>query len=913
MAALPTGTVTLMFTDVEGSTNLLRALGDRYRDVLAEHRETLRSAFGEHGGVEVDSIGDGLYWTFPTAREAVLAAVAAQRDLARKPWPDGAEVRVRIGIHTGEPKSGEIGYVGLDVHRAARIGAAGHGGQVLVSRTTHDLIAGDPPDGISLRDLGEHRLKDMPGPEHLFQVVAAELTESFPALRVAPIATTELPRQLTTFVGRVAELESAREMLLAGRMLTLTGPGGVGKTRLAVELGGRLVDEHDGGVSFVELANLTDPGFVLNAIASALHLAEEPGRPLDETIVEHLHSRSLLLVLDNCEHVLAAAAQTAHLLLQATPNVRILATGREALAVPGEQVFPVPSLSLPALDTDDAGQVAESEAVRLFEDRARAGSPAFRVTEQNASTIAAICRQLDGIPLAIELAAARVRALPVDEIRARLSDRFRLLTGSGRVTVPRHQTLRATMDWSFDLLADEERALLRRLSVFVSGTTIEAAEAVCAGDLLDGPDVLELIGRLIDKSLVMVDVEGLAARYQLLETVRQYARERLIEAGEAAATMRRHRDWYVRVAETATQQLYRGQESPSDLARLDREHDDLRAALRWSLDEPGEEAAGLMLGSVLWRFWEIRGHISEGRAWLERIVTSSEGSESRQLADALAGLGVLTSMQGDYAAAAVFLEEALDLQRKRGDRQSIAHSLNNLANAVVLQGDYERALQLYRQSHDVAAEMGDFGARSFGLMNLADVEARLGDHESARGHFEASLAAFRQSGDRWGEAFALDSFGTIALRSGDAVEARRLHEEALAISRDLQDYRSVARTLARLADVAMHLGNAPKAVEFLRLGLTLRRSLGDFSGIASVAEQLAWAVRPVDAHAAARLLGTADALRDQIRAPLPPDLRGDHERIEQELRTELGAEVFERERGSGRSMTPEDALPTSPP
>ena len=623
-------TVTLLFTDIEGSTRLLQSLGWAYATVLADHHRLLRDAFAAMGGTEIDSAGDGLYVAFPSARNALLATVTAQRKLAEHTWPHDVTVAVRMGLHTGEPVHVDTGYVGLDVHRAARLCAAGHGGQILVSQVTHDLIADDLPPDIRLSDLGEHRLKDLAAPQRVYQVVASGLRDSFPALRTVDMRPNNLPRQLTSFVGREREIEEATRLLGSAPLLTLTGPGGVGKTRMALELAANLLDGYDDGAWAVELGSIADPDLIANTIASTFGVGEEPGRPLLSAVAEHLRGRRLLLILDDCEHVLAAAARAADTIMRADPGVRIIATSREPLGISGEVLFPVPSLAVPNPDRVLTGDpIGQYDALRLFAERCAAAQPSFRVTDSNVASIAQLCRRLDGIPLALELAAARSRVLSVEQIAARLDDRFNLLTGGSRIAVPRHQTLRATIDWSYDLLTQPERAVLRRLSTFAGGSSIEAAEAVCAGDPVESFEVLDLLARLVDRSLVVPEPSADETRFTMLETVREYARERLVESGEADDVRRRHRDWYLALVEEAEPAFFRGPEPGYWLERLDREHDNLRAALAWSEEGADDAEAGLRLAAGLWRFWEIRGFLQEGRGWLERMLRSSARRDPR--------------------------------------------------------------------------------------------------------------------------------------------------------------------------------------------------------------------------------------------------------------------------------------------
>ena len=471
MPALPTGTVTFLFTDIEGSTTLLQRLGDRrYAEVLAEHQRILRAAFAEGNGQEIDTQGDAFLVAFPRASDAVGAAVAAQQALTQHAWPDGASLRVRMGLHTGEPHSGETGYVGIDVHRAARIAAAGHGGQILLSDVTHGLVVRDLPEGVSLRDLGEHRLKDLAHQHRLFQVMSADLPAHFPPIRSLDALPNNLPRQLTSFIGRDKEIADVKRLLSTAYLVTLTGSGGAGKTRLALQVAADVVERYPDGIWLIELAPIADPALVPKTVASALNVPEQPGRGMTDTLVDVLRRRTLLLVLDNCEHLLAACAGLTAALLRVCSQVHILATSREGLGVPGETLWRVPSLSLPdARRLPTPEDLVLYEAVRLFVDRAKATAPGFGVTSENASAVAQVCHRLDGIPLAIELAAARVNVLAVEQIAARLDDRFRLLTGGSRMVLPRQQTLRAAIDWSYNLLSETERALFGRLSVFSGG------------------------------------------------------------------------------------------------------------------------------------------------------------------------------------------------------------------------------------------------------------------------------------------------------------------------------------------------------------------------------------------------------------------------------------------------------------
>lgn len=613
---LPSGTVTFLFTDVEGSTQQAQRLGEGYASFLATQRKIIRAAFQKFHGHEVDTQGDSFFVAFARADDAVAASVRAQRALAEHAWPPGEIARVRMGLHTGAPQLTVEGYVGLDVHIAARLCAAAHGGQVLLSQATRDLVEQRLPDSVSLRDLGEHRLKDLDQPRRIYQLVIPALSDAFPPLRSLDSLPHNLPVQLTSFVGRKRELAEITRLLGSTRMLTLTGVGGAGKTRLALQIGADLVESYANGVWFIELATLADPALVPQAVATMLGVREQSGQPLLVSLEAHLRSKTLLLILDNCEHLIDACAHVADFLLRACPKLSILATSREALGIAGETTWMVPSLSLPDERQPRLtfNELSQYEAVQLFVDRAVAAQPSFKLTELNAAAIVQVCRRLDGIPLAIELAAARVKLLNPAEIAARLDDRFALLTGGTRTATPRQQTLRGVIDWSYDLLSEPERILLRRMSVFAGGCTLEALEQV-AGEAKAGmTSVLDLLSHLVDKSLISVNTTGTETRYDMLETIRQYAHEKLLESGESKQIQDRHLDFFLRLAEDAALYL-RDETQALHFERLEREHDNLRAALDWSTRSADRHTAGLRLAAALAFFWEARNYFQEGREY----------------------------------------------------------------------------------------------------------------------------------------------------------------------------------------------------------------------------------------------------------------------------------------------------------
>jgi predicted ATPase/class 3 adenylate cyclase len=872
MSVLPTGTVTFLFTDIEGSTTLLQRLGDRrYAEVLAEHQRLLRATFAEGNGQEVDTQGDAFLVAFSRARDAVATAVVAQQSLMKHTWPDGASLRVRMGLHTGEPLSESGSYVGLDVHRAARIGTAGHGGQILLSQAVGVLAVPDLPPGVSLRDLGSHRLKDLREPEHLFQVVHPDLATDFPPLKSLDVLLNNLPRQLTSFVGRGQEMAEVKRLLGAARLVTLTGSGGAGKTRLALQAAADVVEGYPDGVWLAECAPIADPVLVPKTVASALNVPEQPGREMIETLVAALRPKALLLVLDNCEHLLAACANLAAALLRACPGVRILATSREGLDVPGEILWRVPSLSVPEdiRHLPPSGELVLYDAVRLFVDRAAATAPGFTVTTENAPAVVQVCQHLDGIPLAIELAAARVKVLAVEQIAVRLDDRFRFLIGGGRIVLPRHQTLRAAIDWSYHLLSETERVLLRRLSVFARGWTLEAVESVCAGESVETTAILDLLTSLVDKSLVLAETQRGDARYRLLETVRQYARDRLREAGEEAEVRTRHRAWCLTLAEQADAEL-RGPRQRIWLDRLEVEHDNLRSALAWSA-ECGDTQSPLRLSCALWWFWYVRGHHREGRKWLENALEGSEDAPPALRAKVHNGAGYLAADQGDYAAALAHFEEGLAMHRTLGDKAGAAESLHGLGRVAWRQGDFERAVRFYEEALTFREEL----AVSFVI------------------------------------AWVLNSLVTLTMAKGDLSKAAALVKESLAINRQIGNRRGVAVATGNLGTVALRLGNYSEAGPLLREALALRWEIGDKRGIVSELVELGLLLAAQrDPVHAARLLAAAEALGESIGAPLSPSERAvaDYDRYIAILAADLSPEVFKAEWAEGRSMTLEQTL-----
>ena len=942
---MPTGTVTFLFTDIEGSTKLWEAHPEAMREALAQHDARVRETIVRTNGYVFKTVGDAFYAAFARAPDAVAAALMVQMALHTEAWPAATPIKVRMALHTGAVESQDGDYFGPPVNRVARLLATGHGGQTLLSQATYELTRDSLPDSVSLRDLGTHQLQDLARSEKVYELLHPDLPGDFPPIKSLSTHPNNLPQQLTSFIGREGEVTDIEALLARSRVLTLTGSGGSGKTRLGLQVAADSLAQYPDGAWFVELAPLSEPGLVAQTVASVLGLKEASGQPIIHTLTEYLKRKQLLLLLDNCEHLVDACATLADTLVRQCPGVRILATSREALGITGEQAYRVPSLSLPDRKQAPTPQsLSIYESVQLFIDRALLVRSDFQVTNQNAPALASVCYHLDGIPLAIELAAARVRSLSVEEIDGKLDERFRLLTGGSRTALPRQQTLRSLIDWSYDLLREPEKLFLQRLSVFAGGWTLAVAQEVCAGEGIEQRDVLDLQSSLADKSLVLAEPTDGHTRYRLLETVRQYATERLAETGAREALRERHRDYFLALAEEAAPKL-EGAEQAAWLQRLEKEYENLRASLEWSLDETGSRG-GLRLCVALARFWPTRGYLSEGRAWCARILGKAGGEEATpERAKVLNAAGVLAWFQGDYPGARALHEESLAIRRALGDRSSIAISLNSLGNVASNQRDYPTARALFEESLAIRRELGDRSGMAAPLSNLGIIAEYQGDYRAARALNEESLAIRRELGNRLGIALSLTNLGNVAYCQGDYPAARALHEESLAIRRELGDRLGIALSLNNLGNVAHGQGDYPAAGALyeeslairrelgdrlgvalslnnlgyvahcqgdfpaararLEEGLAIQRELGDRVGIACLLEGLAAVFASLrDALRAACIWGAAERLRAEIETPLPPAERPDYDRCVGAARAVAGDDAaFDRAWQEGSLLT----------
>ncbi len=856
----PTGTITFLFTDIEGSTKLWENAPEAMRLALARHDALLREAIGSNQGYVFKTVGDAFCAAFPTALDAVQAALNAHLLLIQEEWGEIGAIRVRMAMHTGSAEERDNDYFGPTLNRAARLEALAHGGQTLLSQATYELVRDRLPELATLHNLGPHSLKDLNRPEQVYQLSAPGMLDDFPPLRSLNNFPNNLPIQPTSFIGREKEMQEIKKLLRLHPLVTLLAPGGTGKSRLSLQVGADLFEEFPDGVWFIELAALTDPAMVVPAAACVIGVREEAGHPLLQTLREALASRKMLLILDNCEHLIAECARFAQSLIQSCPFVRLLASSRESLNVPGETAYRIPSLqvpdpkSRPTLET-----LTQFDAVRLFIDRATSIQNTFALTRENVPSLAQLCARLDGIPLAIELAAARIRSLSIEEINSRLDNCFRLLTGGSRTALPRQQTLRALIDWSFDMLNPVEKQLFCRLSIFSGGWMLEAAEAVCVGEEVEDWEVLDLLTGLADKSLVVAEPQEAQTRYRLLGTIRQYAHEKLQESGEnerLAAV--HHRSFFTFVEETSAGLLGNGEQAALEL--LNREQENLRTALDWAMAH--DPNAALRMAVRMGRFWYLGGYLREGRERLESVLATGAAAESGLHAEALfeAGrlaveqgdlaparpllercrtlcretgksrleaaamnsLGIIALLQSDYPAARDLLKESIALQREQGNREGMVAAMINLANLLQDQGEYAEARLLYEESILIEQALGKKRGLATALLNLGNMLHLEGEVASARTRIEQSLAIGRELKDDWFIAYALGSLANIAYYEGEYSQARPLAEECLEIVHSIGDALEVENMRILLGGIAAKEGKYAEAASFLTKSMTLQ-------------------------------------------------------------------------------------------
>lgn len=901
MSAYPNGTITFLFTDVQGSTRRWEAEPAIMQAAVARHDGILRGCINDAGGVVFKTVGDAFHASFHTATDALGAALAAQREL-QGAGENGAPLRVRMALHSGTAQFRDQDYFGPVLNRAARLLAAAHGGQILCSAVLHELVRDAMPEHAQLRDLGEHRLRDLERPEHVFQLEHPALTRDFPALRTLDSVPNNLPLQLTSFVGREDAMRDVMTLLKGTRLLTITGSGGAGKTRLALQAAADLLDRFPNGVWLVPLGEVSGEGMVLPAIASVLRIREEADIDLVESLREAIGERHVLVLLDNCEHLAEEAARSAEALLATCPHLRILATSRARLYVHGETVWSLPPLDMPVRWQDqDAERLLPYASVRLFIDRALAVRPDFAVDNETAPAVAQICHRLDGIPLAIELAAARTKVLSIPQILDRLDDRFRLLAGRGRGGLPHHQTLRAAIDWSYELLSTQERVVLRRLAVCRGGWTLDTAEALCASEVVPSWALLDELEALVDKSLVTVDEGRDEIRYGMLATIRAYAEEKLDKAGEAEHQRLRHLETFATLGRLAGGARGSGSRT-EDHARLAKEHDNLRAALAEGRLQAQAAEPALKLGVDLTHFWRIRGQLSEGRDALTALLAAPGNAPLTELrALALDAVGELAFAQGDFQEAGARFEEALVVARALKAPAVVASAQRNLGKVADQLGDHERAEGFYRQSLEGWTTLGEAWHVAAVENNLGLLFLRTGQGEEAARHLEGALDAFRELDERWAIGITMSNLADAALASGDHELAERRFRESLEIARELEDREGQAYALTSLAGLAERANAWDEADAWLQEAWAHLTSAGDKMRIAEWLEARArfTSARGQPAQSAT-LLGAADDLRREIDAPLPPKDEPALVRLRAALRGALGHSNYEAALATGR-------------
>ena len=868
---IPTGTVVFLFSDIEGSTVRWEAHGKAMREALRKHDDTLRRAIVRHNGYVFKTIGDAFCAAFQDVRGAVQAAVKAQREIAALDWKSVGGLRVRMALHAGDAEERDGDYFGPTVNRVARLLATGHGGQMLLTGIAADLVGGHLPPDVSLRSLGTHRLKDLERPEHVFQIVAPDLPATFSPLRSLEATPNNLPHQRTSFIGREEDLEHVGSLLHSAALVTIIGTGGVGKTRLALQAAADALDGAEDGAWFVDFAPIDDPHLIESTILSALGVKQDDDRPALDVLAGYLQNRIALLLLDNCEHVIDGAARVCAAILARCPHITILATSREPLNVPGERIYRLPSLGL-------------GESVRLFEERAHSAVPSFKVSDENRRAVEEVCTRLDGIALAIELAAPRLRVLSVEELLRRLNERFRLLTGGSRTALPRHQTMRALIDWSYELLSDEEKSLFRRLAVFRGGFALDSAVAVCSGEVLDDWAIFDLLTSLVDKSLIVAGAEQHGQRYRLLESIRQYAQERLDEAGEGPLISRRYASFFADLAQKAYEE-WDSDPRPHWLEHLRPDLDNFRSALDWTLEERNDPHIGARIASSASPIFLRLSLLGEGIRWGETALRSNGELDARIAARLHYGLSMLHNNQAALREAMHSAERAVVLYREAGDGRGLTRALSQIAQQYVRQGRRDEALTYAAEAIERARAANDKRLLAGTLQRCAYVfEAN--DIEQARKLFKECVDIFRSLGRDDETARALNWWAEAEGAAGHLARATELGLQALKIAGD--DIRLFVLT-SNVVSNMLALGrvdrSAPYAREALRLAAQTRHPIILPMSIAYLSIVIA-RERPREA---ARLLGYAKARFAALEWESSKEDRETQNRLLQELTETLGA------------------------
>jgi predicted ATPase/class 3 adenylate cyclase len=920
MITPPTGTVTFLFTDIEGSTELAQKYPEALPALLARHHAIMRDAINAHRGFVFKIIGDAFCAAFPSAEDALNATLAAQRALQHEAWSP-APIKVRMGLNSGNSQpelDGErvVDYTGyLTLTLVQRVMSTAFGGQVLLSNSTAELLRGSLPSDVTLRDMGEHRLKGLLNLEHIWQLTAPDLIADFPALHTLNAIPNNLPTQLTSFIGREKEIAEIKHAIDSARMVTLTGVGGTGKTRLSLQAATELLESFPDGARWMELAQLSDPSLIPQSLAGMLGVRDAGNRPIMEAVIDYLRDKNLLLVLDNCEHLITACAKLAEELLKTCPQLKILASSREALGIAGEVAYHVPSLTLPA-NKPSPEELLKCEAARLFIERATTVQPHFAVTPQNAASIAQICQRLDGIPLALELAAARVKVFAVEQIADRLNDRFKLLTGGSRTALPRQQTLRAAIDWSHDLLPQEERALLRRLSVFIGGWSFEAAESICGDANLDS---LEALSHLVDKSLVVVDQQSEAARYRLLETVRQYARDKLMESGESIEIRDRHLKFFLQFV-TEAEPHFRKKEMLHWFTRFETEHENVRAAFEWALENNPETAVEIAL--KLPDYWARRGQVVEGADWFDEAIARLDqlpavtGEEQHQRLGlrgrALVWCARVMQVIGDrMTQSQQKAQDALAIAQQINDEWLEAFArvvfafgstwLGDPNNAVIVEA--EKAEAIFRKLDDQAGVALTMVARSI----YAGTIKR--DIATSHRYGQEVIRMMTALELPWDVVNAMSGIAYGQFFQGNYAEARPRFEAALKGFRELGDKQFANSMQSMLAEIAKQEGDYPKALAMYTEVILIWREMGHRGAVARCLESIAFIANAQNQlKRSTRLLGAANALRQISVAVMRGPEQVEYDRELAALKSKLDESTFNAEWSIGQALNMNQAV-----
>ena len=919
---LPTGTVTFLFTDIEASTRLAQEHPKEMPALLARHNAILNQSIEMYQGYVFRIVGDSYSAAFDTASDALHAALEAQRKLQNESW-SLAPIKVRMGIHTGaaqwrdDPPGHGAAYEGYGtLALTQRVMSVGHGGQILLSQATHDLVKDRLPDGTELRDMGERRLKDIFRAEHIYQVAAPDLPSEFPPLTTLETFTHNLPAQLTSFIGREQEIAAAQTIFSTTRLLTFIGPGGTGKTRLCLQVAAEQISAFKDGVWLIELAPLADSSYVLSAIASTFHLRELQGIPLLDTVTDYLRGKQLLLILDNCEHLIETCARLSDHFLHACPKLKMITSSREALGIDGETLHRVPSLSLPpqVADFHDPGEPTHElmryEATRLFCERAGKANPQFTLTRENAPSVTRICTQLDGIPLAIELAAARVKLFTPHQIAERLDDRFKLLTGGSRTALPRQQTLRALIDWSYLTLNEMEQDVLRRLAVFSGGWTFEAAEYV-VGEI----EAMDGLSGLVNKSLVSVEEKDGESRYRYLETIRQYAMEKLLESGDAVDTRDRHLAHFLEFSRQAEEHFVTVQR-PMWSKRFEAEHENIRSALGWAVENQPESALQ-MVGSLA-IFWLSRSYMTEGCKWCQAALSRADalsiaGPEiDHARTRAFSALAMLSINHGEHRTGQVAAREAVALARKIEDPLQLARALNFLGMSAAFSGDERLAFDSLHESEAICRKFGYKDDLAAILQSLVYATLEIHgskDEEQLQSYMEESLALSQGSVDPEAAVRAEGILARLAHSRGDPSEARRHADLMLDLHREMGDQFSVTGHQSEMAHVARQMGNYTEALALYRETLPDWQRIGHRGAVAHQLECFAFIAKAQEeGERAVKLMSAAQALRAASSSIRTPQESIEYDRELAGLRAGMEEKAFNSLWEEGQAMNLEQAV-----